>query len=79
MSDETAEPQAPYDHPARSIATELVVQVLLERLERADPTLRAEILSQAGARAAAMTEGMPNAKFFRGRVETALREIVAKG
>ena len=30
-----------------------------------------------GTRAAAMTEGMPNAEFFRGRVEMALREIVA--
>lgn len=68
--------RAPYDHPARSIATELVVRVMLEMLERSDPTLRAEILRQAGARAAAMTEDMPNADFFRGRVETALEDIV---
>jgi hypothetical protein len=76
MSDETAAPRAPYDHPARSIATELVVRVMLEMLEKSDPRLRAEILAQAGTRAAAMTEGMPNADFFRGRVEMALREIV---
>ena len=70
------ESKAPYDHPARSIATELVVRVMLEMLEKSDPTLRAAILAQAGTRAAAMTEGMPNADFFRGRVEMALREIV---
>lgn len=69
--------RAPYDHPARSIATELVVRVMLEMLERSDPALRAEIVRQAGARAAAMTAGMPNAEFFRGRVETALQEILA--
>lgn len=51
---------------------------MLEMLERSDPTLRAEILRQAGTRAAAMTEGMPNAEFFRGRVEMALQEIMAK-
>ncbi|MCJ2014376.1 hypothetical protein [Methylobacterium sp. J-076] len=77
---DSADARPPYDHPARSIATELVVRVMLEMLERADPTLRAEILRQAGERAAAMTAGMPNAEFFRGRVETALDEIVgAKG
>ena len=37
---------------------------------------RGEILRQATARAAAMTEPMPNADFFRGRVEAALAEIV---
>ncbi len=78
MSEESTVPKAPYDHPARSIATELVVRVMLEMLERSDPTLRAEILRQAGSRAAAMTEGMPNAEFFRGRVEMALQEIMAK-
>lgn len=76
MSEENTTPQTPYDHPARSIATELVVRVMLEMLERSEPNLRAEILRQAGSRAAAMTEGMPNAEFFRGRVEMALREIV---
>ena len=76
MSEDKTAPRAPYDHPARSIATELVVRVMLEMLEKSDPTLRAEILAQADTRAAAMTEGMPNADFFRGRVETALREIV---
>ena len=70
------EPRAPYDHPARSIATELVVRVMLEMMERGDPSVRAEILRQAGSRAQAMTEGMPNAEFFRGRVEAALAEIV---
>lgn len=76
MSAEKPAPQAPYDHPARSIATELVVRVMLEMLERSDPSLRDRILREAGTRAAAMTEGMPNAEFFRGRVEMALREIV---
>ena len=74
-ADATGE-RAPYDHPARSIATELVLRVMLEIMERADPSLRAEILRQAEARAEAMTEGMPNAEFFRGRVETALHEIL---
>jgi hypothetical protein len=45
-------------------------------MERDDPALRAEILRQATSRAAAMTETMPNADFFRGRVEAALAEIV---
>ena len=49
---------------------------MLEMLERTDPTLRDRILREAGTRATAMTEGMPNADFFRGRVEMALREIV---
>ncbi len=74
MSD--PDPRAPYDHPARSIATELVLRVILDTLERADPSLRTEILRQAQARAGAMTEGMPNAEFFRGRVENALTEIL---
>jgi hypothetical protein len=73
------EPRTPYDHPARSIATELVVKVMLEMMERSDPSVRAEILRQAGARAEAMTQGMPNADFFRGRVEAALKEIVGAG
>ena len=51
---------------------------MLEMQERSDPTLRAEILRQAGTRAAVMTEGMPNAEFFRSRVEMALQEIMAK-
>ena len=70
------EPKPPYDHPARSIATELVVRLMLERMERSDPALRGEILRQATARAEAMTQGMPNADFFRGRVEAALAAIV---
>ncbi len=78
MSEDNAAPQVPYDHPARSIATELVVKVMLDLLERSDPSLRAEILRQAGEHAAVMTEGMPNAEFFRSRVETALREIVGQ-
>ena len=52
------------------------VRIMLEMMERSDPALRAEILRQATARAAAMTEHMPNADFFRGRVEAALAEIV---
>lgn len=68
--------RAPYDHPARSIATELVVQVMLEMLERSEPSLRDRILREAGERAASMTADMPNAEFFRGRVEMALQEIV---
>ncbi|MDP4025949.1 hypothetical protein Q8W71_25275 [Methylobacterium sp. NEAU 140] len=68
--------QTPYDHPARSIATELVVRVMLDLMERADPAVRGTVLREAAARAGAMTEGMPNAEFFRGRVETALAEIV---
>lgn len=67
-----------YDHPARSIATEMVVRVLLEMLERDDPALRETILREGRARAAAMTEGMPNADFFRGRVEAALAEILGR-
>lgn len=70
------EPRANYDHPARSIATELVVKVMLEMMERGDPSVREAILGQASSRAGAMTEGMPNADFFRGRVEAALAEIV---
>ena len=70
------EPKPNYDHPARSIATELVVRVMLEMMERSDPSLRAEILRQATIRAGAMTETMPNAEFFRGRVEAARAEIV---
>ncbi len=65
-----------YDHPARSIATEMVVRVMLELMERADPSVRDAILRESNARAAAMTAGMPNADFFRGRVEAALAEIV---
>ncbi len=49
---------------------------MLEMMERSDPALRAEILRQATVRAGAMTEHMPNADFFRGRVEAALAEIV---
>ncbi|MDP4005363.1 hypothetical protein [Methylobacterium sp. NEAU K] len=70
------EPKPAYDHPARSIATELVVRILLEMMERSDPSLRSEVLRQASGRAAAMTGDMPNADFFRGRVEAALAEIV---
>jgi hypothetical protein len=70
------EPKPNYDHPARSIATELVVRIMLEMMERSDPALRGEILRQATVRAGAMTEHMPNADFFRGRVEAALAEIV---
>ena len=46
MSEEKTPPRAPYDHPARSIATELVVRVMLEMLERSDPSLRDRILRQ---------------------------------
>jgi hypothetical protein len=70
------EPKPNYDHPARSIATELVVRIMLEMMERADPSLRGEILRQATVRAGTMTQDMPNAEFFRGRVEAALAEIV---
>ncbi len=65
-----------YDHPARSIATEMVVRVMLDLMERTDPSVREAILRESKARAAAMTEGMPNAAFFRGRVEAALAEIL---
>ena len=41
------EPKPTYDHPARSIATELVVRIMLEMMERSDPALRGEILRQA--------------------------------
>lgn len=70
------EPRTNYDHPARSIATELVVRVMLEMMQRTDPSVRDSILREARARAGTMTEGMPNADFFRGRVEAALAEIV---
>ena len=70
------EPRPTYDHPARSIATELVVRVMLEMMERTDPSVRGAILREATARAGTMTGGMPNADFFRGRVEAALEEIV---
>ena len=76
--DESRTPQdrTTYDHTARSIATEMVVRAMLEMLERTDPSVRDTILRESNTRAAAMTRGMPNADFFRGRVEAALAEIV---
>ena len=61
------EPKPNYDHPARSIATELVVRIMLEMMERSDPALRGEILRQATARAEAMTRDMPSAVGSRRR------------
>lgn len=70
------ETRVTYDHPARSIATEMVVRVMLEMMERTDPSVRDTVLREASSRASTMTAGMPNADFFRGRVEAALAEIV---
>lgn len=70
------ETRVSYDHPARSIATEMVVRVMLDMMERTDPSVRETILREATARASAMTADLPNAEFFRGRVEAALAEIV---
>ncbi len=46
-------------------------------MERSDPALRAEISAAGdGARRGDDRKHMPNADFFRGRVEAALAEIV---